>query len=273
MNPKNSPLTLETKSACLTSPSLLTRLWTKSSNSTTPRNPRSRPLHLATQTSCVGREYVYGELLSITFNLPPELLLRVANAVCAGDMPNFHLVCEALKDASFAHPDLIEHLLCNLKHSMLLTLPRELLCSLSSARTKSSWSVNSVERHIVARIAGGSSKIERKVLEPQVAIDPPWSYIMDDDKKQDAPIVISDDEDDDVVIISETHTRKSRRHVSVSDDQLIQAPAEDDTHNTIRLKSQLSLPLPMTAIGSRRLQSVRNCATRPLHSDFRRPIS
>ncbi|THX98975.1 hypothetical protein D6D02_05786 [Aureobasidium pullulans] len=50
--------------------------------------------------------------------------------------------------------------------------------------------VNSVERHIVARIAGGSSKIERKVLEPQVAIDPPWSYIMDDDKKQDAPIVI-----------------------------------------------------------------------------------
>ncbi|CAD0051746.1 unnamed protein product [Aureobasidium pullulans] len=72
-------------------------------------------------------------------------------------------------------------------------------------------------RHIVARIAGGSSKIERKVLEPQVAIDPPWSYIMDDDKKQDAPIVISDDEDDDVVIISETHTRKSRRHVSLYD--------------------------------------------------------
>ncbi|CAD0027669.1 unnamed protein product [Aureobasidium pullulans] len=87
--------------------------------------------------------------------------------------------------------------------------------------------VNSVERHIVARIAGGSSKIERKVLELQVAIDPPWSYIIDDDKKQDAPIVISDDEDDDVVIISETHTRKSRRHVSVSDDQLIQARTEE----------------------------------------------
>lgn len=58
----------------------------------------------------------------------------------------------------------------------------------------------------MARIAGGSSKIERKVLELQVAIDPPWSYIIDDDKKQDAPIVISDDEDDDVVIISEIHT-------------------------------------------------------------------
>lgn len=79
----------------------------------------------------------------------------------------------------------------------------------------------------MARIAGGSPKIERKVLELQVAIDPPWSYIMHDDKKQDVPIVISDDEDDDVLIISETHTRKSRRHVSVSDDQLIQAPTEE----------------------------------------------
>lgn len=79
----------------------------------------------------------------------------------------------------------------------------------------------------MARIAGGSSKIERKVLELQVAIDPPWSYIIDDDKRQDAPIVISDDEDDDVVIISETHTPKGRRHVSVSDDQLIQAPTEE----------------------------------------------
>jgi hypothetical protein len=57
----------------------------------------------------------------------------------------------------------------------------------------------------MARIAGGSSDIERKVREPQVANDPPWTYIIDDDKKQDAPIVISDDEDDDVVIISETH--------------------------------------------------------------------
>lgn len=83
----------------------------------------------------------------------------------------------------------------------------------------------------MARIAGGSSdierKVERKVREPQVANDPPWSYIIDDDKKQDAPIVVSDDEDDDVVIISETHTRKCRRHVSVSDDQLIQAPTEE----------------------------------------------
>ncbi|KEQ80406.1 hypothetical protein M438DRAFT_358855 [Aureobasidium pullulans EXF-150] len=70
----------------------------------------------------------------------------------------------------------------------------------------------------MARIAGGSSdierRVERKVREPQVANDPPWSYIIDDDKKQDAPIVVSDDEDDDVVIISETHTPKGRRHVS-----------------------------------------------------------
>lgn len=129
----------------------------------------------------------------------------------------------------------------------------------------------------MARIAGGISdierKVERKVREPQVANDPPWSYIIDDDKKQDAPIVILDDEDDDVIIISETHTPKGRRHVSVSDDQLIQAPTEDDTHNTIRLKSQLSLPLPMTAVGSRRLQPVRNRAKRPLHSASRRPIT
>ncbi|KAL2026126.1 hypothetical protein VTO58DRAFT_103310 [Aureobasidium pullulans] len=66
----------------------------------------------------------------------------------------------------------------------------------------------------MARIAGGSSdierKVERKVREPQVANDPPWSYIIDDDKKQDAPIEILDDEDDDVVIISETHTPKGR---------------------------------------------------------------
>jgi len=116
-------------------------------------------------------------------------------------------------------------------HSTLLTLLREPLWSVSPARTRSSWSVISVERKTIARIAGGSSdierKVERKVLELQVAIDPPWSYIIDDDKKQDAPIVVSDDEDDDVVIISETHTRKSRRHVSVSDDQLIQARTEE----------------------------------------------
>ncbi|CAC9889618.1 unnamed protein product [Aureobasidium pullulans] len=99
-----------------------------------------------------------------------------------------------------------------------MTLPREPLWSVSPARTKSSWSVISVERKTMARIVGGSSdierKVERKVREPQVANDPPWSYIIDDDKKQDAPIVISDDEDDDVVISSETHTPKSRRHVS-----------------------------------------------------------
>ncbi|THY87031.1 hypothetical protein D6C95_07432 [Aureobasidium pullulans] len=56
----------------------------------------------------------------------------------------------------------------------------------------------------MARIAGGSSdierKVERKVREPQVANDPPWSYIIDDDRKQDAPIEILDDEDDDVTV-------------------------------------------------------------------------
>ncbi|CAD0058596.1 unnamed protein product, partial [Aureobasidium pullulans] len=111
-------------------------------------------------------------------------------------------------------------------HSMLLSLPREPLWSVSPARTKSSWSVISVERYTAARTAAGGYKIERKALEPHWQPNSPWSYI-NDDKKQDAPIVISDDEDDDFVIMSETHTRKCRRHVSVSDDQLIQAPTEE----------------------------------------------